>query len=430
MTDANVAHSTASTPKSGSRRVRLIRVGIGLVLLIAAGFAAWKVFGPKPDPMRYWREGQAALREQKIDEAGRIADRLSRVVPADTDYLKFLNGQVAVAREDADEAIENLGTIPAGSRLAAPARLLLGQFELRRNRFRTAEALLREAMELDPMQVQAVRELIFILGMQTRRIELDRAFRKLAKVAPLTRDEVFLWCLTRGSVWDSEELVRVMEKVVEADPEDDWSRFALADALANQGMTQRADAELEKIGTRILEAVAVRVKLALDRGDVDEATRLLDLAPKRRLEDAGVTPEDSRENAAGIWRMRGKLAILRRDGPAAVDAFEEADRWEPNHRDTIFGLSQALRIAGKTEEAKRYAERAQILDALSGQLQYASSPEGKVDPVLPKRLAVLCRDAGRIPEARAWLNLAISRDPLDDEAQHLLLELPKAADGA
>jgi tetratricopeptide (TPR) repeat protein len=340
------------------------------------------------------------------------------------DYLRFLEGQVAIANEDGEAAVENLSAIPPSSELAAPSRLLLGQFELRRNRFRAAETALREAMKYDPNMVQAVRELIFILGMQTRRIEIDRAFRKLAKIAPLTRDEVFLWCLTRGSVWEAEELGRVMEKVVEADPEDDWSRFALADALANQGLTQRADAELEKIGTRVLDAVAVRVKLALDRGDVEEATRLLDLAPKRRLEDAGVTPEDSRENAAGIWRMRGKLAILRRDGREAADAFQEADRWEPNNRDTIFGLSQALRMVGKPDEAKQYADRAQVLDALSGQLQYASSPQGKADQALPKRLAIICRDAGRVPEARAWLNLAISNDPLDEEAQKLLNTLP------
>ena len=66
--------------------------------------------------------------------------------------------------------------------MAAQARMLAGQTELRRDRVRLAEELFHAALALDPRLVQAHRELIYIYGMQLRRRELSREFMALSKL--------------------------------------------------------------------------------------------------------------------------------------------------------------------------------------------------------------------------------------------------------
>jgi hypothetical protein len=64
------------------------------------------------------------------------------------------------------------------------------------------------------------------------------------------------------------------------------------------------------------------------------------------------------------------------------------------------------------------------LDAERATLELrASSKEGPSAPTLPRLLGLACAEAGRPREARAWLELAIARDPLDVEAQRALHRL-------
>ena len=55
---------------------------------------------------------------------------------------------------------------------------------------------------------------------------------------------------------------------------------------------------------------------------------------------------------------------------------------------------------------------------------------GERDPKLPHQLGMACAAAGRYQEARAWLMLAIQRDPLDAEGQQTLLRAGTWRSGA
>ena len=132
-----------------------------------------------------------AGRYERVDSA---LDRLRRLrEPTPLDW--FLRAQLAMARKNDDQALDYLARVPDGHYMAAQARMLAGQTELRRDRVRLAEELFHAALKLDPRLVQAHRELIYIYGMQLRRAELSAEFMALSKLSELTFDNVFHWGL-------------------------------------------------------------------------------------------------------------------------------------------------------------------------------------------------------------------------------------------
>ena len=263
-------------------------------------------------------------------------------------------------------------------------------------------------MRLDPGLVQAHRELIYIYGILLRRRELYAEFLALSRLVPLTYDNAFHWCLTRGAVWDAAELTGPLRTYLAADPADRWSRLALAENLRQLGRRGEAESVLAPLPATDPDARAIRVRVALDRGD--------DLSAGSLLAEG---PDDHPELA----RLRGRFALAHRDGTAAVKHFRAAFKAEPDDRDTFLGLGQALTLAGDHAAAAPYLATARDLDAIGTVLQRAGPENGRNDPKLLRALGSACEKAHRLPEARAWYHLAVDADPLDSAAQKALFRL-------
>ena len=71
------------------------------------------------------------------------------------------------------------------------------------------------------------------------------------------------------------------------------------------------------------------------------------------------------------------------------------------------------------EEARRH-------ERLGSLVQKAAAEVNRNDLGLIRDLGDACAAVGRIPEARAWYNLAVSRDPLDTRSQQGLARLREA----
>ncbi len=326
----------------------VLGIALALVLGAAAMAGAWW-FWPHPDPDVLWNQAEADLRADRIDAAASALRK--NLLDSTSPGLRLdAPGQIAMARDRSDEAIADLGRIPDPSSFAAHARMMAGQIELRRDRVRSAEGLLRDAVRLNPELVQAHRELVYIYGMQSRRRALAEQFGVLSELEPLTFQHVFLWCLTRGTVWESSEIVDHMTRYLKADPEDVWSRLALADALENMGRLDDAEKALAPLADSNPDAQAAKARLAIDRGDMAAAEKLLAEGP---------------EDHPQLARLRGKLDLRRRDAEAALRHFRTSDAAEPYNRDTIFGIAQALRLAGKTDEAAPYVKLAHDHDTIT-----------------------------------------------------------------
>jgi predicted Zn-dependent protease len=359
------------------------------------------------NPDEIWKQAEADLGNGRIDAVDRALEQLSRLrKPDPLDW--FLRGQLAVVRHRADEAIDFLSRVPDGHRAAPRARLLAGQTELRRYRVRHAEMWLTAATRLDPRLVQAHRELIYIYGTQLRRAELDAAFIALSKLSNLTFDNAFHWSLLQCNSWEPAKMIGPLARYLEADPDDRWSRLALAENYRRMGRSDDALATLAGLSRDESEVIDLLARIELDRHDVDKAERLVATGP----------PDDPL-----LARLRGRLALARGDAKSALAHFRIALAGDPLSRETLFGMTAALDLAGDARAAEPYHQAAANLDRLNSLVQRAATRGARDDGSLMRQFGSACAALGLNDLSRAWITLAISADPLDAESQQALYRL-------
>lgn len=378
-----------------------------LAVLVAGGAVLSLQPWRERDPDKIWKQGEADLNAARFDAAEAAVARLKRIrKPTPEDLL--LQAQVHIARERRDEALRVLALVPDDAPMAAQARLMAGRIELRRGKLGVAERNLREAARLDPKLVPAHRELIYIYGMLLRRRELDAEFRALSELTPLTFENLFHWTLTRSTNWEPRELRGDLEGFLKAEPGDRSTRLALGECLRRLGFRDEADATLSPLPDTDAEARAIRVRVALDRGDDLKAESLLKEGPAD-------IPE--------LARLRGKLALARGDAEAALRDFRRAYAAEPDNRDTLSGMTGALKQLGKDEEAAKYMEAARRQDVMASLTTRAALKDAHNDLQLIARLGDASEALGRLHEARSWYQLIIARDPLNASAQQALFRI-------
>ncbi len=394
--------------EQGVSRVRAWRVRLSLSIAVSAliGAAAWWSW-PRLDPDRVWREAQADI------EAGRWARAragLRRLEPlrAATPYDWVLRARVATAAGEDDEALDALRYVPDSHPLAAQAAFMAGRIELAHQRARRAEAAYRRAIARDPGMIAAHKELIYIFGMQFRRQEVDAEFKALARLAPLTHHELLTWGFTHFGV-GGPDIEKRLEAFIQADPDDRYSRLALASSLVRfPTMEAKVERALAPLPQNDPDALALRIELKLNHGRVDEALEMLREAP---------------EHNAHLARLRGRFALMRGDRAAAVRYFQDALSDEPFDRASLSELGRALRFRGDKSAAQGYLARAQSLDALYNGIHRTSNPDRENQPADLLQLGGACEAAGLRDEARGWYSLAIDRNPMDTAAQQALYRL-------
>ncbi len=320
----------------------------------------------------------------------------------------MLRAQLDIAHGRAAEAVAGLIRVPDEHPIAAQSHLMAGQIELRRHRARFAEQYFRKALQLNPKLVQAHRELIYILGHQLRRTELNAEFLALSQLTELTFDNVFHWCLMRTALWEPSTALTELLLFVETDPEDRWSQLAIADNYRRMGLIDDAETAIAPLPDSDLDALAIRVMLAIDRHQDDKAEQLLASGPA----------DDPR-----LAKLRGRLALARRDIPFALRCFKLAYAHAPDDRDALLGLVNALSMTGDDKSAAPLRELSKNFELVNSLVQRAALPNERENPKLLRDLGAACAAAGRDPEARGWYRLAISRDPLDVESQQALFQI-------
>jgi predicted Zn-dependent protease len=391
-----------------TRRLLLFVAALGGLALV--GWAARRLWdGDRGDPDRLWEEAQAAWQSGKLERADRALARLEGRRPP-TLAERLLRAEVARARGRIGQALAALDGFSDADPGAAVLWRTRGMLELERDRARPAESALLRAVALDGKLAEARRDLIKLYTIQSRRHELSSQFRAMEAIGPLTFDELCLWCLGRRLDVGEAELAAKLEKMLENDPADRLIRLPLAENLRRLGRLADAEAVLTPISAADPAARASRAAIALDRGAVDVATSLLAEGP----------PQDP-----ALARLRGRLALARGDS-VAVDHYRAALQADPDDRDTLFGLGQALRLAGQAGAAAPYLQAARDHDQLERLIQNARALSRRDIPHVLRDLGDACRAVHRLPEARAWYRLALVRNPADAELQKRLAELDGA----
>ncbi len=396
------------------RAPRLVRRGVAIAIatavLVGAAGAAWLRWSGG-DADQVWMEAEDAVRAGQWEKAQSGLRRLERLrKPTAQDWL--LRAQVATAAGDDAAALEALHLVPEDHPLFPQSLYMTGLIERKHLRLRYAEAAYRKALAGDPGLVSAHKELIYILGMQSRRREIDAEFRAMSQVTQLTHRDLFTWGLTHFVLWgpDSSEQ---LQSFIQADPDDRLSRLALAKLLIDHpGEEARVEWALEPLPADDPEAQALRIELKLDHGQIDEAMRML----------AQATGSDPL-----LERLRGRDAIMRGDSAEAIRHFQAALTDEPYDRVSITELGKALLVRGDRAGAERYMSRTKQLDEVYNLLNRGRNADKESQPADLIKLGRACEAAGLADEARGWYQLVIARDPLDSEAQQGLHRLGNSA---
>jgi tetratricopeptide (TPR) repeat protein len=262
--------------------------------------------------------------------------------------------------------------------------------------------------------VQAHRELIYIYGTQLRRAEFNAEFTALAHLSNLTIEHAFHWCLVRNYSWEPNKMIGPLARLLEADPDDLWTRLALAENYRRMGRSDDAESTLAGVPPDQPEVIDLLARIALDRPDLEKAERLL----------AGGRSDDPL-----LARLRGRLALARGRAKSAHDYFRIALAADPLNRETLLGLAAALELIGDPEAAKPYRRTAANLDRLNALVQRATASGADRDTELLRQLGAACAALELKAEARTWYYLAIGANPLDSEAQRALYRLTHPEEG-
>jgi tetratricopeptide (TPR) repeat protein len=295
-----------------------------------------------------------------------------------------------------------------GPAASAPDWARWGNNELRRYRLGSAAKAFARAKQLDPSLTQPRLGLILAHALRMERDAALAEFAAMADVGTLDFDQVLLWTQIRCSTWDPEKVIPQLQALLEADHGDRGVRLTLAEGLRRLG--RQADA-LEVLAVLLEsdpEAQAIRARLAIDRGEPAAAQAIL-----------ANSPDDHPELA----ELRGELALTRRDGPTAVAEFRRALAVQPDDRRCLNGLAQALRVTGQDQTAQPLFKAVQRHDALIDLVRRAAEMTHRDDLELLFALGAACEALQLVPEARAWYNLALARDPLNSETQIALYRL-------
>jgi tetratricopeptide (TPR) repeat protein len=390
----------------------LALVSLVIVVWVGAGLAPrlWSR-GSVRDPQRLGLLQAAwnAFAAQRLDQARAILDRrAAAVAPTALDWM--LRARIAEAQGRLAEALAALQRIPDLDPIAAQAWLKAGQIELARHQARAAEAAYRHALALNPDQIQSHRELAYLYVLQRRKGECDAQFRALARLMPLDYTLAFAWCQNSCRLWNSLEALPVLSQFVAVDPDDRWSRLALAASYELTNRLDEAEAALRPLPDSDPDARVLRVLIAFDRGEIARAAELAQGGPV---------------DHAQLNVCRGRLALQGPDPRQAAGFFRDALHQDPEDRDALQGLGLALRKLGDPKD-EEYLQLASRHDQLKRTIQAAVTTI-QTDPHLFSKLGVICESLDRREEARAWYRLAIGRDPLDTRAHQALSRIDQVA---
>src|SRR3954451_14302411 len=186
------------------------------------------------------------------------------MVPCAVLILAFLAVFVSRAR-----GLKDATTPSAPGRLEQPASaeewVRRGDLALRGRRLGRAESAFLQALRLDPGQAPAHLGLAWIHTSQMRRPEAISEYSAADELRPLDSGQVLVWTQVRCGMWDPDKVTGPLRDCLSNDPDDRWTRVALAEGLRWGGKPREAEDVLGPLGDAVPEARVIRAWLAIDR---------------------------------------------------------------------------------------------------------------------------------------------------------------------
>ena len=180
----------------------------------------------------------------------------------------------------------------------------------------------------------------------------------------------------------------------------------MVEAYRRLNRLDAAETELAAFSASDPDALVRRVLIAMDRDDFTAALAVLALG---------------KDDDPHLARLRGQLALRRGDAAAAVTQFRIAT-YLPTRSTAWSFPAWGPPCARSASRSKRglFSRRRGATMSSGDWSREPRPPKASATPGCRVELGMACAAAGRYQEARAWLKLAIQRDPLDAEGQRTL----------
>ena len=266
--------------------VRVVRLGsrrrawgiLAVVFVVATAAGLWRMRRPAPDPSALLLQALAESAAGRHANAEAILARVNRL-RAPTSADRMVRAEIARAMGRDDDALAELAHVLDGDPAGPMARLNSGRIEAGRGHLRAAEAQFLASAAADPRAPQPHRELAYVYALQHRMAEMDRQLEALSDLGGPDEKTLVAWARIHSGNWNATGDLDALIRAVEADPGDSWSRLALAEGYLRNNRPDEAERAIAGLPESDDDARALRVSIALARGDQAGADALLAAGP-------------------------------------------------------------------------------------------------------------------------------------------------------
>ncbi|MFM9966625.1 MAG: FG-GAP-like repeat-containing protein [Planctomycetaceae bacterium] len=382
---------------------------VAICCLLLAGLAVIFLRPARRGTSDLLRAGKQAAARGEFLRALESADAVLVSEPHSTEAL-LLAGQTAAQLKRFDLALTYLRRMkPDGSVAAVQAAVLAGDVELNRGHAAAAEESYRAALRQDPRQLQAQRQLAYLLGVEGRCWEAAPFLLAAVKQGEFTLHHLVLLAAAEPVIHDAE----FVERCLAAMPDDPVPLIGVARTAIKKNQIAEAKDILQKV-------ISSRVLVNADTAQVEAQARwgelLVELDPARLADWKAHLPSNADEHPE-IWVVQGLWAEKQEAMPEAARCFWEAIRRDPNHRVANYHLGSVLSRLHRESAARTFLDRAGLLKDL--QLTVDDAFKNPESPAWKHQAAALCESLGRPWEAWGWTSLAVSDNSTMAEREQL-----------
>jgi cellulose synthase operon protein C len=375
---------------------------------------------------------EARLTDQVVSMADKILAKHPQHPQANALKIAVLavEGQLPDAMTEAEMLHSKFPTEP-------DVAILLATFQGQQQRYRDAEATLQRALEAHPKDMDLLNNLNTILTQAKDMAGAERVARRMIDTEPTQFDHRMRLARIFDTQGAHEKAEKILREAIVLDPNSEERRLLLADFLTARKNHRAAEqALLEGVAqlphsTKIpLRLAALYLKngqdakareryavLAMDYTEkpvgLEAKVKLaeMDLISGKQVEAEQQLQEVLKENprSSDGLVLSGRMALARRNGKDAVQAFRTVLHDQPELAIVHFLLGQAYLLTGENNLAKESFEHAVAL--------YPGQVDAK------RSLAALDSQSGRHQQARARLNDLLTLRPDDVVALDMLMML-------
>jgi cellulose synthase operon protein C len=384
--------------------------------------------------------GKYYLEARLTDHVLEIADTVLGKEPRHPQAAALKIAAQAVTEESVSAAIPKAEAL-AGQFPAEPdVAILLATLYAQQQRHGEAERTLQRALQDHPKDLDLLNNLNAILTSAMDWGGAEAVVRRMIEIEPQSMDHRIRLVRLYMSRDAYDKAEAVLREAIALDPESEQRRLALSDFHLNRKDLPAAERVLLEAAAHLPRSSRIQFGLAAlyRKNGQDEKARERYLALTQEFKDKPVGLEakvklaemdlsagrqaeaerqvqevlsDNPRSSDGLL-LSGRMALARRNGKDAVQAFRTVLHDQPDLALGHYLLGQAYQLTGETSLAKESFERAVAL--------YPDQVEAK------RSLAILESKSGRHQQARARLDDLLKQRPDDVAALDMLMTLDLA----